>query len=235
MTGRGRARVGCSGWQYRDWRGVVYPPEVPQRSWLRHYATLFDTVEVNNSFYRLPSESAVSGWAASVPPGFVFALKLGAFGSHRMKLRDAASWLPNHMVRVQLLGDAAGPTLVQLPPRWRRNAERLDEFLSVAPPTTRWAVELRERSWLHDEVYDVLRAPPRRAVRARPPGRSSLPVDDRLDVRPLPRSGRARAEVLRGVRVSPTPTVGDTAERRARLGTGRVLLLQQRLGGSRRR
>ena len=129
MTDRGCARVGCSGWQYRDWRGVVYPPEVPQRSWLRHYATLFDTVEVNNSFYRLPSESAVSGWAASVPPGFVFALKLGAFGSHRMKLRDAASWLPNHMVRVKLLGDAAGPTLVQLPPRWRRNAERLDEFL----------------------------------------------------------------------------------------------------------
>jgi uncharacterized protein YecE (DUF72 family) len=148
--------VGCSGWQYRDWRGVVYPAGVPQRSWLPYYATLFDTVEVNNSFYRLPSESAVSGWAASVPPGFVFALKLGAFGSHRMKLRDAASWLPNHMVRVELLGDAAGPTLVQLPPRWRRNAERLDEFLTVAPPTTRWAVEVRERSWLHDEIYDVL-------------------------------------------------------------------------------
>ena len=148
--------MGCSGWQYRDWRGVVYPVGVPQRSWLPYYAKLFDTVEVNNSFYRLPSESAVSGWAASVPPGFVFALKLGAFGSHRMKLRDAASWLPNHMVRVKLLGDAAGPTLVQLPPRWRRNAERLDEFLTVAPPSTRWAVEVRERSWLHDEVYDVL-------------------------------------------------------------------------------
>jgi uncharacterized protein YecE (DUF72 family) len=157
MTGRGRARVGCSGWQYRDWRGVVYPPELPQRSWLGHYATLFDTVELNTTFYRLPSESAVKGLAASVPPGFVFALKLGAFGSHRMKLRDAASWLPNHMVRVQLLGDAAGPTLVQLPPRWRRNAARLDEFLSAASPTTRWAVEVRERSWLHDEVFDVLR------------------------------------------------------------------------------
>ena len=148
--------MGCSGWQYRDWRGVVYPPTVPQRSWLGHYTTLFDTVELNNTFYRLPSESAVSGWASSVPPGFVFALKLGAFGSHRMKLRDAASWLPNHMVRVQLLGDAAGPTLVQLPPRWRRNTERLDEFLSVAPRTTRWAVELREPTWLHDDVYEVL-------------------------------------------------------------------------------
>jgi len=148
--------VGCSGWQYRDWRGIVYPPRLPQREWLRHYATLFDTVEVNNSFYRLPSESTVAGWAAAVPPGFVFALKLGAFGTHRMKLRDAASWLPNHMTRVELLGAAAGPTLVQLPPRWRRNTERLDEFLAVAPRTTRWAVEVRDPTWLHDDVFEVL-------------------------------------------------------------------------------
>jgi uncharacterized protein YecE (DUF72 family) len=74
-----------------------------------------------------------------------------------MKLRDAQSWLGNHMDRVARLGSTAGPTLVQLPPRWRRNAERLDEFLSVAPRTTRWAVELREPSWLHEDVYEVLR------------------------------------------------------------------------------
>jgi uncharacterized protein YecE (DUF72 family) len=73
-----------------------------------------------------------------------------------MKLRDAASWLPNHLDRLTRLGGRAGPTLVQLPPRWRRNTERLDEFLSVAPKTWRWAVELREPSWLHDEVYEVL-------------------------------------------------------------------------------
>jgi uncharacterized protein YecE (DUF72 family) len=157
MTARGQAWVGCSGYQYRDWRGIVYPEKLPQRLWLQHYATLFDTVELNNTFYRLPSEDAVRGWAQRVPPGFVFALKLGQFGSHRMKLKDAVSWLPNHMVRVQLLGAAAGPTLVQLPPRWKRNAERLDEFLSVAPRTTRWAVEVREASWLHEEVYEVLR------------------------------------------------------------------------------
>jgi uncharacterized protein YecE (DUF72 family) len=135
----------------------VYPQSVPQRQWFEHYATMFDTVEVNNTFYRLPTEAAVEGWAAQAPPGFTYALKLGAFGSHRMKLRDAASWLPNHVDRLDRLGPTAGPTLVQLPPRWRRNAERLDEFLSVAPKTRRWAVELREPSWLHDEVYDVLR------------------------------------------------------------------------------
>ena len=157
MTAAGVARVGCSGWVYRHWRGPVYPPELAARRWFEHYAHLFDTVEINNSFYRLPTTAAAEGWAAQAPPGFVYALKLGAFGSHRMKLRDAASWLPNHLDRVQRLGASAGPTLVQLPPRWKRDAERLDEFLAVAPTTVRWAVELREPSWLHEEVYEVLR------------------------------------------------------------------------------
>ncbi len=155
-NGPGVARVGCSGWVYKHWRARVYPESLPQRRWFEHYARLFDTVEINNSFYRLPSVGAVEGWVAQAPAGFTYALKLGAFGSHRMKLTDAPSWLPNHLDRVERLGAAAGPTLVQLPPRWRRNAERLDAFLSVAPTTTRWAVELREPSWLHDDVYDVL-------------------------------------------------------------------------------
>ncbi len=142
---------------YKHWRGPVYPDKLPQRRWFEHYATMLDAVEINNTFYRLPTEAAVEGWAAQAPEGFTYALKLGAFGSHRMKLKDAASWLGNHMDRVERLGPTAGPTLVQLPPRWKRNAERLDEFLSVAPRATRWAVELREPSWLHEEVYDVLR------------------------------------------------------------------------------
>lgn len=151
-----RAHVGCSGWVYKDWRGIVYPPELPQRAWFAHYAGRFDTVEINNTFYRLPPESMVDGWARQAPPGFVYALKLGGFGSHRMKLRDAASWLPNHLERAARLGPSLGPTLVQLPPRWRRNAERLDEFLTVAPKTMRWAVEMREPTWLHEEVFEVL-------------------------------------------------------------------------------
>ncbi len=149
-------RVGCSGWSYKDWRGLVYPSELPQRRWFDFYQDLFDTVELNSTFYRLPSQSAVEGWAAGARPGFLFAVKLGAFGSHRMKLRDAATWLPNHLDRVGRLGEHLGPNLVQLPPRWKRNVERLDEFLSVAPETLRWAVELREPSWLHDDVFDVL-------------------------------------------------------------------------------
>src|SRR5256714_12446144 len=153
---RARAHVGCSGWMYKDWRGIVYPEKLPQRRWFEHYSTLFDSVEINNTFYRLPPATTMEGWAAQAPPGFVYALKLGQFGSHRMKLRDAASWLPNHLDRAERLGAALGPTLVQLPPRWKRNAERLDEFLSVAPTTMRWAVELRDPSWVHDEVFSVL-------------------------------------------------------------------------------
>jgi uncharacterized protein YecE (DUF72 family) len=153
----GRAFVGCSGWNYRDWRGIVYPPKLPQRRWFAHYATLFDTVELNTTFYRLPPATTTEAWAAQAPAGFTYAVKLGQFGSHRMKLKDAASWLPNHLDRIRRLGPSLGPTLVQLPPRWKRNVERLDEFLTVAPSDLRWAVELRDPSWVHDDVFEVLR------------------------------------------------------------------------------
>lgn len=147
---------GCSGWSYKDRRGVVYPPEIPQRLWFEHYQRLFDTVELNTTFYRLPTRAAVGAWAAAAEPGFVYAVKLGAFGSHRMKLRDAATWLPDHLDRVERLGVHLGPNLVQLPPRWKRDVERLDEFLASAPTTLRWAVELRDPSWVHDDVFAVL-------------------------------------------------------------------------------
>jgi uncharacterized protein YecE (DUF72 family) len=134
----------------------VYPDGLPARRWLTHYATVFDTVELNATFYRLPTAEAVEGWASAVPADFTFAVKLGQFGSHRMKLRDAASWLPNHVERFAPLGARLGPTLVQLPPRWRRDTGRLDELLTVAPSGWRWAVEIRDPSWLTDDVFDVL-------------------------------------------------------------------------------
>lgn len=152
----GEVRVGCSGWSYRDWRGPVYPPETPARRWFEEYAKRFDTVELNSTFYRLPAASTVEGWAQQAPPGFLYAVKVGQFGSHRMKLTDAASWLPNHLDRVERLGQHLGPNLLQLPPRWKRNVERLDEFLSVAPRSMRWVVEMRDRSWLDDQVFELL-------------------------------------------------------------------------------
>jgi len=150
------ARIGCSGWQYRDWRGVVYPADLRARDWLGWYAEHFDTVELNSTFYRLPRPEVVERWAAAAPDGFTFAVKVGAFGTHRMKLRDPHRWLANHLDRVRRLGPSLGPNLLQLPPHWRRDAGRLDDFLAAAPSDLRWAVELREPSWLHDDVYEVL-------------------------------------------------------------------------------
>lgn len=155
--GRGELRVGCSGWSYPDWRGVVYPPGLPQRRWFEHYATLFDTVELNATFYRLPAASTVDGWATKAPPGFVYAAKVGQFGSHRMKLRDPERWLARHLERIERLGPALGPMVVQLPPRWKRNTDRLGEFLDIAPTSRRWAVELRDPTWIHPDTFAVLR------------------------------------------------------------------------------
>jgi uncharacterized protein YecE (DUF72 family) len=134
----------------------VYPAALPARDWFAEYARRFDTVEINNTFYRLPTEATFDGWAAQAPPGFLYAVKLGAFGSHRKKLRDPTTWLEHHVGRVRRLGNTLGPNLVQLPPRWRRDVARLDEFLAAVPTDIRWAVELRDASWMHDDVFATL-------------------------------------------------------------------------------
>lgn len=152
----GTVRIGCSGWSYRDWRGLVYPADLPARSWFAHYAGAFDTVELNTTFYRLPAATTVEGWRDQAPPGFTYAVKVGQFGTHRKKLLDPQRWLARHLERADLLGPHLGPNLFQLPPRWRRDAGRLDALLEAAPKRIRWAVELRDPSWLHDEVYEVL-------------------------------------------------------------------------------
>jgi uncharacterized protein YecE (DUF72 family) len=152
----GSARVGCSGWSYRDWRGRFYDPDRPARTWFEQYAAHFDTVELNATFYRLPTMAAVDRWREQAPDGFCYAAKVGQFCTHRMKLRDPGSWMPRHLERITGLEDHLGPNLFQLPPRWRRDAPRLDDALAATDPRLRWAVELRDPSWLHDEVFDVL-------------------------------------------------------------------------------
>jgi len=134
----------------------VYPHDAPARTWFGRYAEQFDTVEINSTFYRLPPVTTVEHWADQAPDGFCYAVKVGQFGSHRMKLREPTSWLARHIERARLLGPHLGPNLVQLPPRWRRDTERLDEFLAAAPRDLRWAVEVRDPSWVHDEVFEVL-------------------------------------------------------------------------------
>ena len=153
---RGRIRVGCSGYAYKDWRGPVYPADAPARTWFTRYAERFDTVELNTTFYRLPTTNAVERWAAQAPEDFCYAVKVGRFGSHRKKLLDPEPWLENHLDRVRRLGAHLGPNLLQLPPRWGRDVGRLDHFLDVAADSIRWAVEVRDPSWLHPDIYATL-------------------------------------------------------------------------------
>lgn len=154
----GAFRIGTSGYQYDHWRGVLYPRDLPKKRWFDRYAEEFDTVEINNTFYNLPSASTFDAWREEAPRGFCFALKFSRYGSHMKKLQDPEDSIGNFIDRAKRLRRRLGPVLVQLPPRWKANPERLDEFLSEAPERYRWAIEFRDTSWLSDTIYGVLRA-----------------------------------------------------------------------------
>ena len=150
------AFVGCSGWDYDSWAGSFYPPGLRTGDRLPHYARHFTTVEVNATFYRLPSVEAVERWRTTAPPGFRFAVKVSQYATHRRKLRQPETWVPNHVERLGALGAHLGPNLLQLPPRWNRDIPRLDDALAALPAGLRWAVELRDPSWLHDDTFSCL-------------------------------------------------------------------------------
>ena len=151
-------RIGCSGWNYRDWRERVYPQGLPARRWLSHYAQLFDTVEVNTTFYRLPQREAVANWAAETPPGFLFAVKASRYLTHVKRLTDLGPGIERFYERLEplLAGPKLGPVLWQLPETFRRDDERLANALAALPPG-RHCFEFRHESWFTDDVYALLR------------------------------------------------------------------------------
>jgi len=149
-------RIGCSGWIYPHWRERFYPRELPQKEWLRHYAQTFDTVEINNSFYHLPSENAVAQWRARAPSGFVFAVKVNRFITHMKKLKQPGEPLSNCVTRMRGLGEHLGPLLYQLPPHWNCNPARFREFLAVLPRDLIHVFEFRHQSWVNDEIFAAL-------------------------------------------------------------------------------
>jgi uncharacterized protein YecE (DUF72 family) len=151
----GALRIGCSGWAYKDWKGPFYPPGTRDPDRLAWYAQSFDTAEINTSFYRLPSEAAVSAWAQAVPDGFCFAWKVSRFITHNKKLKDCAASVELVFGRLAGLGRHAGPALVQLPPQLRRDEARLADFLALLPPG-RHAVEFRHESWYAPAVLQLL-------------------------------------------------------------------------------
>jgi len=149
--------IGTSGWVYSHWREVFYPPKLPQAKWLEFYTSRFSTVEINNSFYRLPSEQAFDNWRKSSPEGFVYAIKVSRFITHIKRLKDVAEPVETFLSRARHLDEKLGPLLYQLPPNMHRNDERLDSFLSLLRGGLHHVIEFRHGSWLDEGVFNILR------------------------------------------------------------------------------
>src|SRR3954470_21691343 len=150
--------IGCSGWSYTDWRGRLYPEGLPQSRWLERYAEVFDTVEVNNTFYRLPTENAVRGWVERTPDDFCFTVKASRYLTHVKRLKEMPTYVARFYERIQALVESPklGPVLWQLPENFHRDDERLAGALEALPPG-RHCFEFRHASWFHGDVYALLR------------------------------------------------------------------------------
>ena len=153
-----RIAVGTSGYAYKEWKGSFYPADLPADGMLRFYGSRFSAVEINNTFYRMPTEKVLVGWAADVPDGFTFVLKASQRITHRKRLKDAGEEVAYFLRTANVLGPKLGPTLFQLPPNLKQDLPRLVDFLSHIPDTWRAAFEFRHASWLDDEVFAALKA-----------------------------------------------------------------------------
>jgi len=148
--------IGTSGWHYDHWRVLYYPKVLDKSKWLQFYAQQFSTVELNNSFYHLPSEKSFMTWRESTPENFVFAIKVGRFITHIKRLNNLGPAVENFLSRAYLLQDKLGPLLYQLPPNMKRNDEVLKTFLSSLPQKCQHVFEFRHESWLDDAVFHIL-------------------------------------------------------------------------------
>ncbi len=149
--------IGTSGWHYEHWRGRFYPEKLTKAEWLEFYASHFTTVELNNSFYRLPSEAAFASWYNSSPANFTFAVKVSRFITHIKRLKNSEEAVENFITRAKILEEKLGPLLYQLPPNMHRNDEVLESFLSNLPRGMKHVLEFRHQSWLEEKVFEILR------------------------------------------------------------------------------
>jgi uncharacterized protein YecE (DUF72 family) len=149
--------IGTSGWHYEHWRGMFYPENLPKKDWLNFYSRNFPTVEINNSFYRLPQETTFSNWRESVPPDFCFSVKVSRFITHIKRLKDSLEPLHTFTERALLLKNSLGPLLYQLPANFHRDDERLEAFLKLLNNKLQHVVEFRHKSWMDEDIYDLLR------------------------------------------------------------------------------
>jgi uncharacterized protein YecE (DUF72 family) len=159
ISRKGQLRVGTSGYSYKEWKGSFYPEKLPNGEMLGFYAGQFGTVEINHSFYRMPTEKVLLQWATSVPEGFKFALKANQQITHIKRLRNCQDALKRFLEVASVLndGDHLGPVLVQLPPNFKFDQLVLEDFLALRPPAFAFAFEVRHPSWHAEETYAVLR------------------------------------------------------------------------------
>jgi uncharacterized protein YecE (DUF72 family) len=149
-------RIGTSGWHYKHWKGPFYPLNIRDSEMLAFYLKHFDTVELNNTFYRLPNKNAVKAWHQHSPEGFLFAVKGSRFITHMKKLSNPAEHIKYFYDTVKFLGPKLGPIVFQLPPKWKCNIERLEAFLNELHKESKYSFEFRDKSWLCSEVYQLL-------------------------------------------------------------------------------
>ncbi|MDJ0895604.1 MAG: DUF72 domain-containing protein, partial [Alphaproteobacteria bacterium] len=148
--------IGTSGWSYANWRGAFYPRGLKQGDWISYYAQHLGSVELNASFYRLPTESMLDRWRERTPDRFLFAIKAWRAITHYRRLADCDELMSRMFDRVTRLGDKAGPVLFQLPPHFECDVERLRRFLDLLPERGRHAMEFRDPDWHQEPVYEVL-------------------------------------------------------------------------------
>ena len=153
----GAIHIGTSGWHYKHWAGPFYPPKMPASRYLDFYKAKFAAVEINGSFYRMPSIETLAAWRDAVPAAFHFAAKASRFITHAKKLTLPISRYDRFFDGIGTLSPKLGPILFQLPPRWHFNRERLAAFLAALPPRYRYAFEFREPSWLNEDAYALLK------------------------------------------------------------------------------
>ena len=153
---RGTIHIGTSGWHYLHWVGVFYPEHMPSGEFLTYYTRYFGTVEINNTFYHLPTVQTLRDWRDRTPKGFLFACKGSRFITHMKKLKDPRQSVRRFLQTIEVLGEKVGPILFQLPPHWRKNLTRLDDFLKTLPSKYRFAFEFRDESWFDQTIYDLL-------------------------------------------------------------------------------
>lgn len=157
MTAETRFYVGTSGWSYSGWRGLFYPHGLPSSEWLKFYSSRFPTVELNASFYRLPTRQAFRRWHDAVPDDFQFSVKASRYITHIKRLQDVTEPLKTFLVRASILEHKLGVILYQLPPGLVRDDGLLEAFLPMLPQNIRHAIEFRSATWYRDRVYDILR------------------------------------------------------------------------------